>query len=204
MGKRNYLRPAEISAVLADLRRRMLSKRQTRVQLVIFRLAVGVGLRRKEIAGLNIADVITCPPEPVVHVRAEITKGKNGRRKPRDIPLDLDAGTLADLADWKESRIADGAGPDDPFVCGLFSTAGKRLAENAIAFRWASAIQVLGPERVRQVSIHKGRHTFASLVLKAGYGLPALQAWLGHANIATTSIYTHMLDYQKRGELIGR
>jgi site-specific recombinase XerD len=43
------------------------------------------------------------------------------------------------------------------------------------------------------LTIHSGRHTCASHLLAAGWPLPAVRDMLGHANIATTSVYSHVV-----------
>lgn len=72
----------------------------------IFRLSCCCGLRRKEIAGLNIGDLIGLDTDrPVLRVRKAVTKGSVGKRRGRLVPLWWDAATLVDLIDWRNFRL---------------------------------------------------------------------------------------------------
>ena len=62
-----------------------------------------------------------------------------------------------------------------------------------------------------QITIHHGRHSFCSHALGGGRTLAEVRDAAGHANVATTSIYTHvgvedddgpgdLFDFQDRGE----
>ncbi|MDH3514294.1 MAG: tyrosine-type recombinase/integrase, partial [Gammaproteobacteria bacterium] len=91
---------------------------------------------------------------------------------------------------WLEVRTSMSR-PDEPAV--FVTQQGGRLGARAVQARlqgWARR-QGLG----MPVHPHMLRHSFASHVLESSGDLRAVQEMLGHANISTTQIYTH-LDFQ--------
>jgi len=178
----------EIAAVL-DAARRRRRYRNTRQNLVVFRLATCCGLRASEIAGLRIDDVRVSVERPHLYVRKEVAKG----RRPRRVPLWWDRGTLADLTAWREERLADGAERGDYFVCTQAKgRSGRRLDRRKIRLRFRQACKVLGEERLLSLTVHDGRHAFVSHALAGGRTLAEVRDAAGHASVATTSIYTHL------------
>ena len=79
------LQPDEIRTVLTDLRRKARRSTNTKMNLVVFRLATCCGLRASEIAGLVLADVQVNSTQPKIRVRREVGKGHKARKVPSDV-----------------------------------------------------------------------------------------------------------------------
>jgi integrase len=194
MDKTRILSPSELAEVIAYLKRKG-RLANTRQNLVVFRLSACCGLRVSEIAGLRICDVQTEGRRPRILIPETAAK----RCRPRMVPLWWDAQTLADIEAWKVERILAGAQPSDPFVCSQHQdTRGKGLSARNLLHRWTVAIKVLGKDRVQQLSIHKGRHTFCTHALAEGRTVAEVRAAAGHANIAHTLIYLQVVTLQDR------
>jgi integrase/recombinase XerC len=130
------------------------------------------GLRLSELAALNVADIDTF--SETVRV---IGKG----RKERIVPVGQIA--LKALQQYRfEANVR--AGP-------LFlSKLKKRMSARSI---WLMLRKHLSQTSIQlRVSPHKLRHSFATHLLDNGADLRSVQTLLGHANLSTTQIYTHV------------
>lgn len=185
---RVLVRP-EVCAVLSELERRARRSIGSQMNLVIFRLACCCGLRVSEVAGLMLSNIRTSQLKPHIRVPQSIAK----RQKQRIVPLWLDRGTLEDLKAWKAFRESQGATGSDPLICNQRGQdLGKPITTRAIEYRFKTLLRhALEPERVEQLSIHSGRHSFCSHLLAAGFTLAQVRDWAGHSSISTTSIYLH-------------
>ena len=110
------------------------------------------------------------------------------------VPLWWDADTLTDLVAWKAERVAQGARPNDPFVCSV------QAHRNGLPLQRAAVRpQFLRPARswvgnaCRALTIHHGRHTFISHALAGGRSLAEVRAAAGHSNVSVTSAYLHIV-----------
>lgn len=149
--------------------------------LAIAELLYSAGLRLSELVGANLNDLDG--NEKVITV---IGKGQ----KTRVVPVGGPA--LTALAEWMKYRPMgkEALGYDSP----LFVTQrGKRMSPRAVQDRLRQLAIKHG--MTQRVHPHVLRHAFASHLLESSGDLRAVQELLGHANIATTQIYTH-LDFQ--------
>ncbi|MEX1364108.1 MAG: tyrosine-type recombinase/integrase, partial [Nannocystaceae bacterium] len=73
---------------------------------------------------------------------------------------------------------------------------GGRLSRQGIWQRLRQHAEAAGIERA--ISPHKLRHSFATHLLEGGADLRSVQALLGHADISTTQIYTHVSERHVR------
>ena len=144
--------------------------------LALLELFYSAGARLAEVAGLDRSDVDLAEGEARV-----IGKGNKERR----VPVGRKA--VAALQRWLAVRdTLAGADTDALFV----SQRGTRLSRRSIAARmerWAVAHGL--PVHLHP---HKLRHSFATHLLESSADLRAVQELLGHANISTTQIYTHL------------
>lgn len=193
----------EIQKVIAYHRYFRRKKRNaTWRNFMVFRLSCCCGLRRKEIAGLNLGDFFVDSDMPFIRIRKETTKGyrcrKTGEliRKARKVSLRVDQQTREDLIRWLEIRkIQAGGNLSAPFVCGQRKcNFGKRLLLGQVAKFWQTTLLCLGRDRARSLSIHTGRHSCISMLVHLGYPLAFVRDFAGHRNIATTSLYAHAYD----------
>jgi integrase/recombinase XerC len=130
------------------------------------------GLRLSELVALNVADV-----DPFTETARVLGKG----RKERIVPV----GELALKAIQHYRHEANvQAGP-------LFlSKLRKRMSARSV---WLMLKKHLADTSIQlRVSPHKLRHSFATHLLDNGADLRSVQTLLGHANLSTTQIYTHV------------
>lgn len=137
------------------------------------------GVRVSELCGLKVRDVELA--EGYVRVRG---KGQ----KERLVPVGRSA--MERLKEYlREARPAILKGRHSPAL--FVSTWGGAFTRRAVAKmvqKAARAAQLAG----KPVSPHKLRHAFATHLVEGGADLRAVQMMLGHADLATTQIYTHV------------
>ena len=176
--------PQRLPALLAVDQARQLLETEAQAPLAardraMFELFYSSGLRLSELTALDL-DALDCADRLVTVI------GKGN--KERTLPVGRKA--LAALEQWLAIR---------PSLCGpgqaaLFvSRRGARISRRNVQQRlreWAIRQGLPNP-----VHPHMLRHSFASHLLQSSGDLRAVQELLGHADISTTQVYTH-LDFQ--------
>lgn len=150
--------------------------------------------------GLRISELVALPRAAVARdPRVLVVRGKGG--KERMIPLSEPArAALADyLAAERRATDAEAVGRRRSADKWLFPSHGRsgHLTRQRVA-QMLKALAVAAGLDPGKVSPHVLRHAFASHLLDHGADLRAVQKMLGHADISTTQIYTHVLDERLR------
>ena len=152
--------------------------------------------------GMRVSELVALPRSALVgDERTLVIKGKGGRQ--RMVPLNLAAQEA--LALYLRERDA----ATSPHMNG-FSIAAATAATNSpwlfpswgqqghlTRQRLAQELKLLAQQtniETSRVSPHVLRHAFASHMLERGADLRSVQKLLGHADISTTQVYTHLLE----------
>jgi integrase/recombinase XerD len=144
--------------------------------------------------GLRVSELIALPRKVLIADDQVLTiKGKGGRE--RLVPLNEAArnALAAHLAAVREDE-ARGRGVS-PWL--FPSSGGDHLTRQRFGQELKALALAAGIDPVR-VSPHVLRHAFASHLLERGADLRTVQQLLGHADISTTQIYTHVIEERLR------
>jgi site-specific recombinase XerD len=140
----------------------------------VLELLYGAGLRVSEVCGLR--------PEDLDLERGVVRVWGKGSKQ-RQVPVGEPA------LDALRAYVRDGrpglAGPESPDDAVFLNRRGRRLSPR-------DARRLLDHRAAAPTHPHALRHTFATHLLDGGADLRAVQELLGHADLATTQIYTHV------------
>ncbi len=165
----------EIEQLLSAMPENALGKRDK----AIIELIYSAGMRLSELTGVNVIDATRA-----TDMISVMGKGK----KQRLVPVGRKAKEA--IKDWLNIRSSLANANE----AGLFvSQRGTRISARTIQARLEYWSRRIGLDR--KLHPHMLRHSFASHILESSGDLRAVQELLGHANISTTQIYTH-LDFQ--------
>jgi len=138
----------------------------------IFEILYSTGIRVSELVGLNVDDV---------DFFGNIIKVMGKGKKERMVPIGEHA--LGALKEYLDHRKADHS-----FV--FVNKNGTRLGDRSV--RNIINKYILEQAMAQHVTPHMFRHSFATHLLNHGADLRSVQELLGHVNLSTTQIYTHL------------
>jgi integrase/recombinase XerD len=175
----------DVDRLFAELERRLgIARSPANLRLAaLIELLYGSGLRATELVSLPRHLIRASQPYAIL-------RGKGGRER------------LVPLSDRARSAVSDYAATLPKEAVWLFPSGKKHLSRVRLfqLVRELALAAGLDPERI---SPHVLRHAFATHLLEGGADLRALQTMLGHADIATTQIYTHV-DSRRLVELVNQ
>ena len=155
----------------------------------ILEVLYGCGLRVSECSGLDVGN---CALEEG-YLRV-VGKGDKERVSP------IAGCALAALTDYLQNGRDSFAKPAKPTPAVFLNVRGGRLTRQSIHKIVAKAGLVIGVENLHP---HTLRHSFATHLLAGGADLRVIQDILGHSDISTTQIYTHVNRTHIREEYLG-
>jgi integrase/recombinase XerD len=143
--------------------------------------------------GLRVSELVALPASAARDQRMLIVRGKGN--KERLVPLNNSArDAMRDYLALREEAARDkkGSAKTPKWLFPSFGASGHLTRQHFA--RDLKALAAATGLRPKQISPHVLRHAFASHLLQNGADLRSVQTLLGHADISTTQIYTHVLE----------
>jgi integrase/recombinase XerD len=139
--------------------------------------------------GLRVSELVALPASAARRDQAMlVVRGKGG--KERLVPFN--AAAKRAMADYLRMRDDHARGKTPKWLFPSFGESGHITRQHfARELKALAAISAIAPDRL---SPHVLRHAFASHLLHNGADLRVVQTLLGHSDISTTQIYTHVLE----------
>ncbi|MCD6116322.1 tyrosine recombinase XerC [bacterium] len=170
----DFLQEEEIAKAIEQIPQENPSGARDRAILELF---YGTGMRLSELAGLNVFDIDD------IGTSVKVT-GKGN--KERVVPLGARA--LESLGVYLKQRYR--FNPKNNSQALFLNKSGKRISKRSIQMivkKWLEKVS-----EKKKLSPHVIRHTFATHLLDHGADLESVKELLGHVNLSTTQIYTHL------------
>jgi integrase/recombinase XerC len=145
---------------------------------VVIELFLGTGIRLQELVDLDIDDVDLDAKHLHVRAKGDVPQVKFLKSKLRSL-----------LRSYLKERRRQGDGERRAM---FLSNRGTRLSERQVARRLERWLKAAGIEK--QLTPHGLRHTFATHLYSRTGDILVVQRALGHRDLSTTQIYTHLVD----------
>jgi integrase/recombinase XerD len=166
------------------------------LKLVRDRLLLGL----MTIEGTRTVELYRCNLGDIKRLGKEIGLKLDGKRRVRTIPLTPELAKLLDIYLTLRRAAGFNSTLTDPlFISFGHQCCGDRLSRRGIRYlvdHYLNGVD-LKHQPGRKISAHSLRHTAGTLAVQNGVGLRQVQELLGHADLRTTAIYTHVGDKWK-------
>ncbi|KXB35766.1 putative tyrosine recombinase XerD [Bacteroidales bacterium KA00344] len=180
-----YLTTEEVDALEASID---LSVKEGHRNRAIIEMLFSCGLRVSELTNLKLSDLFL--EDKFIRV---LGKGN----KERLVPISDRA--IQELEYWFDDRRQMTIKPgEEDYV--FLNRRGHHLTRTMILIMIKKQAEMAGIKKT--ISPHTLRHSFATALLKGGADLRVIQALLGHSDIGTTEIYTHLDDASLRKDIL--
>lgn len=165
-------------------------------------VALGSGLRQGELLGLTWADIDFDAGTVIVRATLHYLNGKYERMQPKTsrsnrlipiAPFALEALRLQRESQTAHRLVADRWQNDMNLV--FTGDTGQPLSEGNVRKTFVKGLATAGLPRRR---FHEMRHAYATLLLAQGVDITTIMEMLGHTNLHTSLIYTHVVSELKR------
>ena len=155
--------------------------------IAIFEMLYSCGLRVSELCNFKIIDILW---------DSDLVRIKGKGKKRRFVPFGpIAKENIQNYLDKERPRLSK----KNPNVAEVFlSRNGKKLTRMMVWIllkKWSNSAQIK-----KEVSPHTLRHSFATHLLEGGADLRSVQEMLGHTDISTTQIYTHLVKEYLKAE----
>ncbi len=160
--------------------------------LAIIKLFLYTGLRVSELVNLDIKNL---------DLENESIKFFGKGQKERNIPLHPDV--IAAIRAYLHQREKIATNKPDATTALFLSRHRRRISVRSIQLLVKKYARLAGIKNARQITPHKLRHTFATILYHQTKDIRIIQELLGHSNISTTQIYTHT-DIEQKKDAIGK
>lgn len=145
--------------------------------------------------GLRAAEAVSLRPEHVdlMSGKLMVREGKGAKDRTLWVGEEL----LEELREWRERREAEAEESD--YL--LPTRKGTKVATSHLRRSVKRYAEKAGIDEVERVSPHTLRHTFATRLYRETGKIRMVQKALGHADLSTTMIYTHVVDEELEGAM---
>lgn len=165
-----------------------LSKNEGQRNLAIIEMLYGSGLRVSELINIKLSDI---------HWKEKfiIVQGKGNKQ--RLVPISDEAIKQVDFWIYDRNKLKIKPGNEDYLFLNRY---GSKLTRTMILIMVKELARQAGIKK--NISPHTLRHSFATHLLEGGANLRVIQMMLGHENLVTTEIYTHLDTTYLREEIL--